>query len=353
MVYTALNRVDFRGIGSRLLDQAAYWLDCGMSALKSVQALRQPPHAITVYFHGVLHEPEDGFVDPQERVTTGFLREFIQSMRATGYTFVTPDIVLGPDRPAGNLALLTSDDGYRSVEGLLPMLEEEAVPLTVFLTTEYSLRDAMYWWDQIYVAGRSQSRTKSALKHEVRTRAERDQALRALGIDPHATAFCDSHRLLSPSEVGRLGRSPHFCFGNHTRNHLSLPLLEDSLLEDEVEGARRDIEAWTGRAVHHFAFPYGDYDGRTLDLLRRYGYRTAFTTEPGHFVLPSGADLPGTHVLPRYRLRADRSAKWQGRIMGTGITTGPTLQAQLVRWAKYRLARRSGSMPDAKVDSND
>jgi peptidoglycan/xylan/chitin deacetylase (PgdA/CDA1 family) len=324
----------FREIASRLLDHFAYGLDCGVWVLSVRRWNRQRPHAVTVYFHGVLPEGGKGFLDPQEGITPVFLREFVRSMKASAYTFVTPDEVLGPNRPVGNLALLSSDDGYRSVERLLPVLREEGVPLAVFVATEYARRDGMHWWDQIHVAGRSQPRARSLLKHGVRSRAGRDEALRQLGIDPFAAAFSDSHRLLSPDDLGRLAGNHHFCFGNHTRNHLSLPLLDDSQLQDEIEGARRDIEVWTGRPVHHFAFPYGDYDGRTLDNVRRYGYRIIFTTEPGHFVLPADADVPGTHVLPRYRLRADRSAKWQARIMTRGITVGARLQADMIRWTR-------------------
>ena len=329
-------RFDLRDIASRLLDRGGYCLDCGLSVLTRAGGGVHHPHLITIYFHGVMDEPADEFVDPQEGMTPAFLREFVRVMRANGYTFVTPDTMLGSGRPVGNLVILSSDDGYRSVQRLLPILEEEAVPLTVFLSTEYSRRDAIYWWDQIYISGCSQSRTRSRLKHGVRSRVERDQALRNLGIDPDATAFRDSHRLLSPDDVKRLARNPQLSFGNHTRNHLSLPLLEDGVVQDEVEGARRDIQAWTGGTVHHFAFPYGDHDGRTLDILRRCGYLTVFTTEPGHFVLSSEADLPGTHVVPRYRLRADRSAKWQARIMSKGITVGARGQARLVRWIKER-----------------
>ncbi len=344
--------IDLRTIGFGLLDLCAYWFDCGMS-LAAPAGTPERPHAVAVYFHGVLHGRPDGLVDPQEGMTPEFLREFIHLMRAAGYTFVTPDVMFGPNRPAGNLALLSSDDGYRSIEWLLPMLEEESVPLTVFLTTEYSRNDAIYWWDQIYVAGCSRSATKSLLKHRVRSRTERDEALRHLGLDPDAPAFCNSHRLLSPADLSRLAGHPRLCFGNHTRNHLSLPLLEDGPAQDEVEGARRDIEAWTNGPVSHFAFPYGDHDSRTLALLSRCGYQSAFTTMPGQFELPSGAEAHGTHVLPRYRLRADRSAKWQARIMGKGVTVGAKLQTRVTRWITNALWGNHWPIPQATLVPND
>ena len=335
-----LRQRDLRDIASRVLGGVGYCLDCGLCLLPGTEGAVQVPHVVTVYFHGVLDEPVDGFLDPQEGMNPAFLREFIRLMKAAGYTFVTPDAMLNPNTPRGNLVILSSDDGYHSVQRLLPILEEQAVPLTVFLTTEYSRRDGIYWWDQIYAAGYSRSRTKSLLKHDVRSRAERDEALRHLGIDPDATAFRESHRLLSPEDVGRLAKHPRLSFGNHTRNHLSLPLLEDGRVQEEVEAARQDIEAWTGKIVRHFAFPYGDYDERTLHILQRCGFRTAFTTEPGHFLLPS--EPPGTLGIPRYRLRADRSAKWQTRIMTKGITLGSKVEAGLRNWMRGILGLQRG-----------
>jgi peptidoglycan/xylan/chitin deacetylase (PgdA/CDA1 family) len=327
------NVADVRESIFELLDRAAYWLDCVWSVLLAAKE-KQQPHAVTVYFHAVLQSAGDRLLDPQEGMTSDFLLKFIRAMKSAGYTFVTPDSLLDSHRPSGNLALLTSDDGYRSVEGLLPVLRREAVPLAVFLTTEYSRRDGICWWDQAYIAGVSTSGTRSLLKHGVTSRTTRDEALRRLGIDPYATAFSESHRLLSPSDLGRLASDPHLCFGNHTRNHLSLPLLEEAEVRDEVEGARQDIEGWTGRKVRHFAFPYGDHAGKVVEIVKDCGYGTLFTTEPGILALPSAAGAHGPYVVPRYRLRADRSATWQAKRMGKGITVGARLQARTIRWIK-------------------
>jgi peptidoglycan/xylan/chitin deacetylase (PgdA/CDA1 family) len=272
--------IDLRRIGWRVLDGMAFVADCAWSVCKRPRDV-ETPHAVAVYFHAILDHQRDNLVDPQEGMTASFLRTFIRAMKASGYTFVTPDQLQDPARPAGNLALLTSDDGYRSVETLLPILEEEGAPLTVFLTTDCSSRDGIYWWDQIHVAGAGGSALMTRLKRDVRSRAERDGVLRALGIDPLERAYSDSHRLLSPSDITRLAASPLFCFGNHSRSHLSLPQVAASELDDEVEGARHVIEEWTGREVRHFAFPYGDHDERTVRYLANQGYRTLFTIVPG------------------------------------------------------------------------
>lgn len=320
------------------LDDLSYWTDCVLSLVATDGKARSGAHAVTVYFHGIVRQPGDGAVDPQERITPGFLRSFIRRMKGLGYTFVTPDALQNLQRPAGNLAILSSDDGYRSVEDLVPVLEEEGAPLSIYVITEYAERDAACWWDQIYRAGRSDPATRALLKHGARSRRERDAALRMLGVDPSGRPRSESQRLLSPQDIRRLSSDRHFCIGNHTRNHLSLPLLCDPDLQDEVEGARAALERWTGRTIRHFALPYGDHDERTLTVLCRAGYRTVMTTEPGHFDLGADAVPQATAVLPRYRLRGDRSPAWQARIMSRGITVGFRIQTGVRRWVKRGLA---------------
>ena len=316
-----------RGWGARLLDGGAYWID---SAVARAAPRAGTPHAVAVYFHGVLPVADRELVDPGERITPEFLHAFIRAMRRAGYAFATPDALADPARPAGNLAILTSDDGYASIERLLPVLEAESAPLTLFLCPDATASGRIYWWDQLYIGRRSEPGTRELLKHGVRSRRERDARLRALGLDPERPAFNDAHRLLTPADVRRLASHPLVHIGNHTRDHLSLPLITETDLDDQVEGARPALEEWAGRPVRHFAFPYGDHDARSVALLERRGYRTAFTTGAGTFALsPRGGDTLA--VVPRYRLRGDRSVNAQVRIMSRGVTIGEDSRAGLVR----------------------
>ena len=317
-----------RSAGGWLLDAAGYALDCG-AALRP-ERLPGRSQAVAVYFHGVTTGPADGTVDLQERVTPAFVRNFIRAMKLLGYRFGTPDALAEADRPAERLALLTSDDGYASVEALLPILEAEAAPITLFLTTEPAKTGTIYWWDQLVIARRRGAALQARLKHQVRSRSERDDLLRRLGLDPARPAFSDSHRVLAPSDVARLAHHPLIRFGNHTRNHLSLPLLSEAEFLDEVEGAGEDIARWIGRRPEHFAFPYGDHDERCLELLRREGWRTAFTTEAGP-ISRTGEAAGGLQLVPRYRLSGDRSARWQARILSRGLTFGSGLRQRCGR----------------------
>jgi peptidoglycan/xylan/chitin deacetylase (PgdA/CDA1 family) len=69
--------------------------------------------------------------------------------------------------------------------------------------------------------------------------------------------------------------------GSHCRTHPRLPELEDDTLEDELAGARRELEDRLPDASPLFAYPYGLHDERVRSAVVATGYRLAFTTEPG------------------------------------------------------------------------
>jgi peptidoglycan/xylan/chitin deacetylase (PgdA/CDA1 family) len=73
--------------------------------------------------------------------------------------------------------------------------------------------------------------------------------------------------------------------GAHTRSHPILSQLpDDAALEEEIGGSARRIEEMTGRAPRHFCYPNGrtqDVTARTVEAVRRAGFRTGVTTEPG------------------------------------------------------------------------
>ena len=65
--------------------------------------------------------------------------------------------------------------------------------------------------------------------------------------------------------------------GAHTRTHPHLPHVTPESVEEEVRGSKADLERLTGREVAHFCYPYGEYDDRVLDVVRRAGFLSATT----------------------------------------------------------------------------
>ena len=68
--------------------------------------------------------------------------------------------------------------------------------------------------------------------------------------------------------------------GCHTRSHPYLTSLGQERAWDEIAGAKAILEA-DGFNVDTFAYPYGVYDARVVDMVREAGFRTARTADAG------------------------------------------------------------------------
>jgi peptidoglycan/xylan/chitin deacetylase (PgdA/CDA1 family) len=69
--------------------------------------------------------------------------------------------------------------------------------------------------------------------------------------------------------------------GSHTLNHPHLTRISSSEAAEEITSSRKKLEDLFGRPVHHFCYPYGDWNEAIHDLVREAGYTTASTTDPG------------------------------------------------------------------------
>lgn len=55
----------------------------------------------------------------------------------------------------------------------------------------------------------------------------------------------------------------------------------------QISTSKTFLENTFGKPVTTFAYPYGAYNGTTLTLISRAGYKTAVTTNPGIIQHPS------------------------------------------------------------------
>jgi peptidoglycan/xylan/chitin deacetylase (PgdA/CDA1 family) len=70
-------------------------------------------------------------------------------------------------------------------------------------------------------------------------------------------------------------------FGSHLATHRAADGLASTELAAELALSRSVLEAWTGAPVTEFAAPYGISDDRLINLARRCGYNTIFTSHQG------------------------------------------------------------------------
>jgi peptidoglycan/xylan/chitin deacetylase (PgdA/CDA1 family) len=145
--------------------------------------------------------------------------------------------------------------------------------------------------------------------------------------------YADAPRALSWDELAELRREGLVDVQPHSRTHPWLPTLGDGQAEEEIAGAKDDVERRLGVAAEVFCFPAGLYGERELALVRGAGYRAAVTTDPG--VNPGGRPL---HTLRRTLVY------WRDtdRIFGAkldGLLDRPSLAHAVVQRRRSRRTR--------------
>lgn len=231
--------------------------------------------------------------------------------------------------------LITFDDAYADLAAhAWPVLQRHGLAATVFVPTAYADDPGRaFWWDRIH---RVLSTAPSAIiptrlgELDLRTPAARSRSARrlrsALKALPHDAAMAGVDDVVGAlggdaAPGGVLGWTAlrglvdqGLEVGVHTRTHPLLDQLPEDRLDDEIAGARDDIERHLGRPAPAIAYPNGNHSPAVLAAAARAGMRLGFTTRRGT------NDLRDPDWLTLRRINVGRS------------TTPSLLAAQLHRW---------------------
>lgn len=299
---------------------------------------------------------EPWMADPGLWISNRHLAELIRVLRREGYEIVTLDGALRRLAEPGRqpFVCLTFDDGCRDFhEVALPVLEAEAAPATLYVTSGFIDRSA-----PLYEAGLevlvARGRPLAAdwgdgVRHFV---AADDAGKRAA-----YQTLCRALRQLGPArreavlaEIGerngidflavtedaaaswdmmeRLAESKWVDIGAHSRSHPALSLLDEAAAAEEMASGRQRLEARLGLAVRHFAYPYGDaasVTAETVALAERQGFASAALAYGGPVRHGENA-----MALPRIGFGgSDGIAELLARISGLGRAARPRHRAEM------------------------
>lgn len=98
-------------------------------------------------------------------------------------------------------------------------------------------------------------------------------------------------------------------FGAHSCTHPDLTRLGADRLESEVRDSKEIVEQELGRAVSSFAYPYGRYDRRVREVVRKH-FAAACSDRLGF--VASDSDAFGLERVDTYYLRTERLVEWMG-----------------------------------------
>lgn len=185
------------------------------SSLKPVAALAdrvaRPPRGLTVLIYHRVGAASGGEVDLDVDRFRDQMQELATSGRAVSLDHGLAYLA-GNDIGITEPVAVTFDDGTPDVfEHALPILDDLAIPMTLYLATRY-LDEGMPFWD-------------------------------------------DADPVLSWPTVRDALSSPTLTIGSHTHSHALLDRLEPHLIDDELDQSIRSIEDNLGVTPAHFAYP--------------------------------------------------------------------------------------------------
>jgi peptidoglycan/xylan/chitin deacetylase (PgdA/CDA1 family) len=239
--------------------------------------------------------------------------------------------------PADAVAI-TFDDGYACNLGAAEALREADAPATVFVTVDNVRSGREYWWDeleQLILAAQAKQLhlilpagtveidlgspqeddrhwPPSALPRTPRQKAfhriwselrllepgQQQDAMAQIRLKARLPAEArDSHRPMTAAEVGSLSRFG-VEVGAHSMTHTSLSARSEDDQRSEIDGSRVVCAELSGSRVLSFAYPYGDFDERSVRLVEEAGFACACTTKHGAVRGPRDA-----FTLPRIQVR--------------------------------------------------
>jgi peptidoglycan/xylan/chitin deacetylase (PgdA/CDA1 family) len=197
--------------------------------------------------------------------------------------------------------VVTFDDGYRdNLFAAKPLLEEHAVPATIYVTTGYLDSPRDFWWDELedICARRGiDSRNEwSRLQHLTRT--QREAALDDLWLSVGVDAPPVASRTMTSSQVAELAALDILEIGAHTVSHPLLSRIPSLDQLDEIRTSKATLERLLDRTVSSFSYPHGDFSPTTVRLVQDENITTACTTSGDPVTQRTHPlELPRLHVL--------------------------------------------------------
>ncbi len=290
----------------KTLAKRALTADAPYAVLRA-RALRGNPVTLLTY-HTIGADDED-FDAWTVLKRSDFLAQ-VERLRR-GYDIVSLDEALAGGESARPRVVLTFDDGHSGWhEHLLPIVEREALPVTLYVATGHVQSGVPYWFDTVVNAlqtieplmldagdaglGRITLNRERGEANWLRISALLE-AMKALDPAPRdalaariAAATTANRRprfrALAPMTVAQLrelAQSRWVTIGSHSHGHQLLDRIDLDTARDSIAQSIALLAQWTGRAVTHFAYPNGNYNGPLAAALPALGLTSAVTTRHG------------------------------------------------------------------------
>ena len=226
-------------------------------------------------FHHVSDAYDASYMWEEDWTNTDVLKNFIGKMQQYGYTFISLQKAyekLKRDRfRCKKYAVLTADDGFKSLLNILPWLEEKRIPITLFINPKYILEDSI----------------------GINTQNRIEQTQSKLSSDEIYLKLRDKQAI----------QSPYVSFGYHGFEHLDEWRIDKETFIQNVEQCMDSIHGRFPNVVPYYAHTYGHAQKRNDAILLSKGITPIYT---------SGAvNYTDTEYIDRELISNERILKWE------------------------------------------
>ena len=93
--------------------------------------------------------------------------------------------------------------------------------------------------------------------------------------------FLDWKDFLTTKQLKELSESSLVEIGAHTLNHAYLKSISKKIAVYQIVESKRELEELLGKPVETFAYPYGEFDPETIQIVKEASYSAAVSVAPG------------------------------------------------------------------------
>jgi peptidoglycan/xylan/chitin deacetylase (PgdA/CDA1 family) len=201
-----------------------------------------------ILMYHMVREHIDGAKFNKLRVKPTEFEKQIAWMKSEGFHFVTmQELQDNWGKHPEKTVAITFDDGYLdNLENAFPILKKYEAKATIYVVVDRHDRD----W--------------STYKKAHHNSGE-------LAREPK----------LNDEQVKFLAQTELMEIGSHTLTHANLDKLSDDVCFTELAESKQQLEQLVQQPVHSFAYPFGIYSARDVELAQKAGYHNAVTTQEG------------------------------------------------------------------------
>jgi len=166
--------------------------------------------------------------------------------------------------------IITIDDGHVGNFGLLPVIKDLNIPVTIFLCAGIINTNRHFWFTKDHQHFTFKDFTLMSNRAKL-------EKLKEIGFT--VDKQYDHPQALNEKQISEM--RPFIDFQAHTFYHPILPKCDRTEAIEEIIESKHMLEDNFKLKINSFAYPNGDYSERDIELCKKAGYSCAITVDYG------------------------------------------------------------------------